>query len=173
MKDRDEKLRKRRGQSSSEDVKPKRVFQKVVPMNSDLQGLKEDWIEDLLVMLLEDHLQDLSISRSCSLGGRENLSLWHIQCPHCGWNHLGECWKLQGVCFYCKEPRHMKRDCPKLGGKGTSSQPSVGQKEKTQTNAAPQPSIVGVRTGVQTQAGSSSEPRQSGYPGRPRVATRV
>ena len=73
---------------------------------------------------------------------------------------MGECWTLQAICFYCKEPRHMKRDCPKLGGKEVMSQASVGQRPMTQTSAALQPPIVATRARVQSQTCSSSGPRQ-------------
>ncbi|MCI42697.1 enzymatic polyprotein, partial [Trifolium medium] len=40
-------------------------------------------------------------------------------CPECGKSHGGECMKGKGVCYSCKQPGHMKHECPKwksLGG---------------------------------------------------------
>ena len=53
------------------------------------------------------------------------------------------------------------------------SQASVGQRPKTQTNAAPQQPIIAARAGVQSQAGSSFGPRQGTQSSRPRATARV
>ena len=58
----------------------------------------------------------------------------------------------------------MKRDCPKLGNREATSQLSVGQREKTQPIAAPQPTIVRDRIGAQSQAGSSASTHRGDSP---------
>ena len=100
-------------------------------------------------------------------------TLQHPQCPHCGKNHSGECWRQLGVCFHCQQPGHIKRDCPKLGNREITSQLSVGQRERTQPIAAPQPAIVKDRIGAQSQAGSSANAHRGGHPGRPRTTAKV
>ena len=97
----------------------------------------------------------------------------HPQCPHWGKNHPGEYWRQLGVCFHCKKPRHMKRDCPKLGNREATSQLSVGQRKKTQPIAAPQPTIVRDRIGAQSQVGSSTSSCRGGQPSRPQTAAKV
>ncbi|XP_031262979.1 uncharacterized protein LOC116121170 [Pistacia vera] len=32
-------------------------------------------------------------------------------CPKCGSNHSGECLRDQNVCYRCRQPRHLRRDC--------------------------------------------------------------
>ena len=53
----------------------------------------------------------------------------------------------------------MKRDCPKLGNKGATSQLSLSQREKTQPTIIPQPPAVGARIGGESQVGSSFGPQ--------------
>ena len=67
----------------------------------------------------------------------------------------------------------MKRDCPKLRNKEDTSQLSVGQKERTQPIATPQPATVRDRIRAQSQVGSSATPRHGGQFGKPRTAAKV
>ncbi|MCI17104.1 gag protease polyprotein, partial [Trifolium medium] len=45
-------------------------------------------------------------------------------CDECGFPHAGECLRGKGVCYHCKQPGHMKHECPELkkqsGGSGTN-----------------------------------------------------
>jgi hypothetical protein len=43
------------------------------------------------------------------------------KCPDCGNHHTGECMKGRGVCYHCKQPGHMRYECPELKKQGGAS----------------------------------------------------
>ncbi|MCI23718.1 retrotransposon protein, partial [Trifolium medium] len=63
--------------------------------------------------------QQLKVKDSSSKGKQAQSSQIPRPCPNCGKHHSGECMKDKGVCYYCKQPGHMRNECPKwksLGG---------------------------------------------------------
>ena len=47
-------------------------------------------------------------------------------CAHCGRPHAGECRRLTGACYGCREQGHLRRDCPYKKKAGTTdSEPTV------------------------------------------------
>ncbi|MCI24395.1 hypothetical protein A2U01_0045578 [Trifolium medium] len=69
--------------------------------------------------------QQLKVKEFSSKGKQAQSSQTPRPCPECGKSHSGECMKGKGVCYYCKQPGHMKKECPKwksLGGaEGTTT----------------------------------------------------
>jgi hypothetical protein len=46
------------------------------------------------------------------------------KCPECGSHHFGMCMKGKCICYYCRQPGHMRNECPELrkqSGPGGSS----------------------------------------------------
>jgi hypothetical protein len=65
------------------------------------------------------------------------------KCPKCGSHHSGKCMMGQGICYYCRQPGHMRNECVKLrkqSGPGGSSKGKGriysldGQKVKSNNN---------------------------------------
>ena len=92
MKDRDEKFKKRKGQSSSEDVRPKKSFSK-----SGISGFRPSRFEGRLNRRpfgdasSRPSVEPQHQSRSFSRRSRGPRPMTYPQCPHCGRNHVGEC----------------------------------------------------------------------------------
>ncbi|MCI57517.1 retrotransposon protein, partial [Trifolium medium] len=65
------------------------------------------------------HKQQLKVKQFSHKGKQAQTSQTLRPCPECGKFHGGECMKGKGVCYFCKQPGHMKHECPKwksLGG---------------------------------------------------------
>ncbi|MCI26211.1 retrotransposon protein, partial [Trifolium medium] len=63
--------------------------------------------------------QQLKVKEFSNKGKQAQSSQTPRPCPECGKFHSGECMKGKWVCYYCKQPGHMKNECPKwksLGG---------------------------------------------------------
>ncbi|MCI43391.1 retrotransposon protein, partial [Trifolium medium] len=63
--------------------------------------------------------QQLKVKEFSHKGKQAQSSQVPRPCPECGKSHSGECTKGKGVCYFCKQPGHMKHECPKwksLGG---------------------------------------------------------
>ena len=73
MKDKEEKFRKRNGQSSNKDVRPKKSYSESGTNGFRPPKFERDRREDLLLMFLVDHLLDLIINQGRCLGGQEDL----------------------------------------------------------------------------------------------------
>ncbi|KAK8939259.1 hypothetical protein KSP39_PZI011311 [Platanthera zijinensis] len=50
--------------------------------------------------------------QSVTTGSTQVSQTTATKCTKCGKMHRGEC--LTGVCFYCRQPGHRRKDCPKL-----------------------------------------------------------
>ncbi|MCI34015.1 magnesium transporter NIPA2-like, partial [Trifolium medium] len=67
----------------------------------------------------EKYKQHLMVKDSSNIGKQSQSSQIPRPYPTCGKSHSGECMKGKGVCYYCKQPGHMRNECPKwksLGG---------------------------------------------------------
>ncbi|CAJ2628780.1 unnamed protein product [Trifolium pratense] len=68
--------------------------------------------------------QHLKAKGSPSKGKQTHSPQSPRTCPKCGNYHGGECMKGKGICYFCKQPGHMKSDCPKWksvgGAEGTT-----------------------------------------------------
>ncbi|KAK8916762.1 hypothetical protein KSP39_PZI023153 [Platanthera zijinensis] len=65
------------------------------------------------------------------------------KCAKCGRFHRGEC--LIGACYYCRQPGHTKRNCPKLLSKASSTQgpsPQLYQMTTESLASTPTPAPV-------------------------------
>ncbi|VFQ77371.1 unnamed protein product [Cuscuta campestris] len=74
-----------------------------------------------------------------SKSGKEKVAYHNPICSLCGCRHFGECWFMLGLCLWCGQAGHFRKDCPTNPGEvfstapGTLTPPTVRRAKPTQS----------------------------------------